>query len=232
MLAVVPARGGSKGIPRKNLARVGGISLVARTAGVVAGLPWLDAALLSTDDPEIAAEGRAHGLDVPFLRPADLAADRAAAAPAWKHAWEAAEAHYGRRFDLSVWLQPTSPLRTPEDVTATVAAMVQGGHAAACTVSRIPGHYTPEKTFVLETGGVMRFYAPDGARHVARQSIPDYWTRNGHCYAVRRATLVERGHIVEEDCKAVPIERFIVNIDDPIDLDLAEWALARAAASS
>lgn len=232
MLAVVPARGGSKGIPRKNLARVGGMSLLARTAGVVARLPWLDAAVLSTDDPEIAAEGRAHGLDVPFLRPADLAADHAAAAPAWKHAWEAAEAHCGRRFDLSVWLQPTSPLRTPEDVTATVAAMVQGGHAAACTVSRIPGHYTPEKTFVLEESGVMRFYASDGARHVARQSIPDYWTRNGHCYAVRRATLVERGHIVEEDCKAVPIERFIVNIDDPIDLDLAEWALARAAASS
>lgn len=227
MLAVIPARGGSKGIPRKNLAVVGGRSLIAHTAAVVAALPWLDAAVLSTDDAEIAAEGRAVGLAVPFLRPAELAGDAAAAAPAWKHAWEAAEAHWGRRFDLSVWLQPTSPLRTPDDVTATLAAMLAGGHAAAATVSRIPGHYTPEKTFVLDPAGVMRFYASDGARHVARQSIPDYWTRNGHCYAVRRATLVERGHIVEEDCRAVPIERFIVNIDDPVDLELAEWALAR-----
>jgi CMP-N,N'-diacetyllegionaminic acid synthase len=69
VLAVVPARGGSKAIPRKNLKTVGGVSLVGRAAQVAAALPFIDAALISTDDPEIAAEAKAHGLDAPFMRP-------------------------------------------------------------------------------------------------------------------------------------------------------------------
>ena len=229
VLAVVPARGGSKGVPRKNLQPVGGQSLIARTAAVVRALPWLDAALISTDDPEMAEEGRRHGLEAPFLRPAELASDSAGAAETWRHAWLEAERLHGRRFDLSVWLQPTSPMRQPEDVERTMAAMVDGDHAAAATVSRVPGHHTPEKTFTIDPGGRMHFYLPEGARHTSRQSIPPYYTRNGHCYAVRRDTLVDRLHIVEEDCRAVVIDRFIVNIDDLIELELAEWALAREA---
>lgn len=229
VLAVVPARGGSKGVPRKNLQKVGGLSLIARAAAVVRALPWIDAALISTDDPEMAEEGRRHGLEAPFLRPAELAGDMAGAAETWRHAWLEAERLHGRRYDLSIWLQPTSPLRRPEDVTETVTAMVDGGHAAAATVSPVPGHYTPEKSFTVDAAGVMHFYVAEGARHAARQSIPAYYTRNGHCYAVRRATLVDRLHIVEEDCRAVVIERFIVNIDEPIELELAEWALAREA---
>jgi CMP-N-acetylneuraminic acid synthetase len=229
VLAVVPARGGSKGVPRKNLQIVGGSSLIARAAAVVRSLDWVDAALISTDDPEMAEEGRRHGLEAPFLRPAALATDNAGAAETWRHAWLEAERLHGRRYDLSIWLQPTSPLRRPEDVERTVAAMLDGGHAAAATMSRVPAHHTPEKTFVVDPGGVMRFYAAAGARHTSRQSIPAYYTRNGHCYAVRRATLVDRLHIVEEDCLAVEIDRFIVNIDEPIEIELAEWALAREA---
>lgn len=229
VLAVVPARGGSKGVPRKNLQAVGGQSLIARTAAVVRALPWLDAALISTDDPDMAEEGRRHGLQAPFLRPAELSGDAAGAAETWRHAWLEAERQHGRRFDLSVWLQPTSPMREPDEVTRTVTAMLDGNHAAAATVSRVPGHHTPEKTFTIDPNGVMRFYLPEGARHTSRQSIPPYYTRNGHCYATRRATLVDRLHIVEEDCCAVPIDRFIVNIDDPIEIELAEWAMAREA---
>ena len=229
VLAVVPARGGSKGVPRKNLQPVGGLSLIARTAAVARALPWLDAALISTDDAEMAEEGRRHGLEAPFLRPAELASDAAGAAETWRHAWLEAERLHGRRYDLSVWLQPTSPMRQPDDVERTVAAMVDGGHAAAATVSRVPGHHTPQKTFTIDPGGVMHFYLAEGARHTSRQSIPPYYTRNGHCYAVRRDTLVDRLHIVEEDCRAVVIDRFIVNIDDPVELEIAEWALAREA---
>ncbi|WP_119418088.1 acylneuraminate cytidylyltransferase family protein [Desertibaculum subflavum] len=229
VLAVVPARGGSKGVPRKNLQAVGGQSLIARAAAVVRALPWLDAALISTDDPDIAEEGRRHGLQAPFLRPAELSGDTAGAAETWRHAWLEAERQHGRRFDLSVWLQPTSPMREPDEVTRTVTAMLDGNHAAAATVSRVPGHHTPEKTFTIDPNGVMRFYLPEGARHTSRQSIPPYYTRNGHCYATRRATLVDRLHIVEEDCCAVVIDRFIVNIDDPIEIELAEWAMAREA---
>lgn len=230
VLAVVPARGGSKGVPRKNLQEVGGLSLVARAARVVRALPWLDRAVLSTDDAEIAEEGRRHGLAVPFMRPADLAGDRAAAAPAWRHAWLASEAEFGCRFDISVWLQPTSPFRTPEDVERTVRAMVEGGHRAATTVSRVPGHFTPHKILTRDEKGILSHYLPEGRQVVARQEIPPYWYRNGLCYAVTRETLVDRGHIVEEDCVGVETPGHVVNIDDPFELEIARLLASRPGA--
>lgn len=226
VLAVVPARGGSKGIPRKNLCRVGGRSLIERVASVVTALPWLDATVLSTDDEEIAQEGRRCGLAVPFRRPAELASDSATSADMWRHAWLATERVYGKRFEFSVLLEPTSPLREPEDVERTVATMVTKGCAAAATVSRIPAHYAPEKALSIQDG-VIGFALPEGARVQQRQQLPTYYHRNGACYAVRRATLVDEGLIIERDCAAVIINRPLVNIDEPLELELAEYLARR-----
>jgi CMP-N-acetylneuraminic acid synthetase len=186
VLAVVPARGGSKGVPRKNIAAIGGRSLIARAADVIEALPWIDAALITTDDPDFADEARRHGLDAPFLRPPELATDTAGAVDVWIHAWLAAEARQGRRFDASLYLQPTSPFRTPAQVEATLSAMMAGGRAAACTVSRVPGHYTPQKILLRDDAGGLSYFAVDGAQHKNRQSIPAYWYRNGYCYAALR----------------------------------------------
>jgi len=227
VLAVVPARGGSKSIPRKNLARVGGVSLVGRAAAVAAALPWLDAAVISTDDAEIRDEAVRHGLAAPFQRPAELAGDRSTSVDMWRHAWLASEAHYGRAFDVSVLLEPTSPLRRAEDVERCVAALVERGAKAAATVSPTPAHFTPHKTLTVGADGTIGFYLEGGARHSLRQSIPQYWHRNGLCYAVRRATLVDEGHIIEDGCVAVPVDRHVVNIDEPFELELAEWLLSR-----
>jgi CMP-N-acetylneuraminic acid synthetase len=221
VLAVVPARGGSKGIPRKNLARVGGKTLIEHAAQVVKALPWLAAAVLSTDDEEIAAEGLRCGLPVPFRRPAELAADTAGAVEMWRHAWLECERLHGRTFDLSILLEPTSPLRKPQDVEQTVAALVENGRAAAVTVSRVPAHYAPEKTLLIQEG-IIGFTIPAGARIRQRQQLPAYYHQNGACYAVRRATLVEQGHLIDHDCAAVIIDRPLVNIDDPLDLRLAD----------
>ncbi len=230
ILGIVPARGGSKGIPRKNLARIGGRSLVGWAADTARSLAWLDRAELATDDPEIAEEGRAHGLDVPFLRPAELATDTATAAAAWSHAWRTAEAHYDERFDVSIYLQPTSPFRRASEIEECVRAVVEGGHQAAATVSRVPGHFTPHKTLTMASSGVLGFFLDEGARHSNRQSIPTFWHRNGLCYAVRRATLLEHGHIVETDCVGVVVDRHVVNIDEPVELAIAEALLARGLA--
>lgn len=224
---MVPARGGSKGIPRKNLATVGGRSLIAHTAATVAELGWLDAAVLSTDDDEIAAEGRACGLDVPFLRPDALATDAAGSVEMWQHAWLQSERHYGRRFDVSILLQPTTPLRSAADVERTAAAVAMDGHRAATTVSRTPGHFVPEKTLVLGDDGCVAFYHEAGAGHSRRQTAPAYYYRNGLCYAVDRRTLVDEGLIVEEDCCGVVVDGFVVNIDEPWELELAEFLHAR-----
>jgi CMP-N,N'-diacetyllegionaminic acid synthase len=232
VLAVVPARGGSKGIPRKNLQQVAGYSLVAHAARVARALPWLDAAVLSTDDAEIAEEGRRFGLAVPFLRPAELASDTATGVAAWRHAWLASEAHFGGVFDCSVLLQPTTPLRRPEQVTRTLAAMLNGDHAAATTISSVPGHYVPEKLLRLDSEGVLSFLHPEGSRHSNRQSAQACYTRNGLCYAARRSTVVDRQEIVEHDCVGVLIEEFTPNIDEPIDLEIADWFARRTSRAS
>ncbi|HQU28275.1 MAG TPA: acylneuraminate cytidylyltransferase family protein [Nitrospirales bacterium] len=222
VLAVVPARGGSKGIPRKNLCQVGGRSLIAHAGATVKALPWIDHAIISTDDAAMLEEGKQYGLDAPFLRPSNLAQDTTTAVDTWRHAWLASEAVYNCQFDLSVWLQPTTPLRTPEEVERTVQALVEGHHQAAATISRVPGHFTPQKILTVDGQHLIHYYLQDGAQHTGRQTIPAYYYRNGICYAVTRATLIDKGLIIEQDCVGVLIDRPILNIDEPLELALAD----------
>ncbi|MDZ7696608.1 MAG: acylneuraminate cytidylyltransferase family protein [Deltaproteobacteria bacterium] len=227
ILAVVPARGGSKGIPRKNLQKVSGLSLIARAAQVAKSLDWIDAAIISTDDHEMAEEGRKHGLDVPFIRPVHLASDTALGIDVWRHAWLACEEHYGKRFDISIKLEPTSPLRRPKDVERTVRTVIEEDHPAAATVSPTPAHFSPHKTLKVSDQGIIGFYLQDGAKFSLRQGIPQYYHRNGICYAATREHVVEKGMIIDHETAAVIIERPVVNIDELYELELAEWLLNR-----
>jgi CMP-N-acetylneuraminic acid synthetase len=227
VLVVVPARGNSKGIPRKNLQRVGGLSLIAHAARTAAALPWIDAAILTTDDEEMAEEGRKFGLDVPFLRPPELSTDTATSIDTWRHAWLECERHYGKRFDVSLLLQPTTPLRRPEEVERTLKTLVEGNHRAAATVGRVPTDFSPARCLTLGEDGTLSFYSSEGANVTRRQDFPPLYFRDGTCYAVTRESLVDRGQIVEEDCAAVLIDHFVVNIDEPFELELAEFMLAR-----
>ena len=226
VLCVVPARGGSKSIPRKNLCKVDGVSLVGRAANVAASLDWIDHSVLSTDDLEIAEEGKRFGLEVPFMRPDQFAGDMATSVDMWRHAWLECERIFKQRFDISILLEPTSPLRKPADVQRTVATMIEKKHMAAATVSRTPAHFTPHKTLII-CNGCIGYYLKEGANHSIRQTIPEYYHRNGICYAVMRETLVDNKHILEEDCIAVVIDRPVVNIDEPFEIELAEFLLEK-----
>jgi CMP-N-acetylneuraminic acid synthetase len=229
VLAVVPARGGSKGIPRKNLQPVRGLSLVARAGRVLAEASFVDRAVCSTDDPQIAEEAAKYGLLVPQLRPAGLSDDAAKSVDVWRHVWRDIEQRDGVTYELSVLIEPTSPLRRASDVEATLAALLDSEAKAAATVSPTPAHYTPHKTLTVGERGRIGFYLDGGARFSRRQDIPSYYHRNGVCYAARRETVVERGTILEEDCVAVVLDRPLVNIDDRTDLELAEYLAAREA---
>lgn len=149
VLAVIPARGGSKGIPGKNMKHIGGMTLVGRATRIAVSQAWVDEIIVSTDDPAIAAEVLRQGGDVPFLRPPELAGDTVSSDEMWRHAWRAAEGHYGRCFDVSILLEPTSPLRQPADLTATMEALFDGPHHGAATVSPTPAHYAPQKTLTV-----------------------------------------------------------------------------------
>ena len=223
ILAVIPARGGSKGIPRKNLCKIAGTSLVGHAANVARSLDWIDRTVVSTDDVDIAAEGRRYGAEVPFMRPEELSGDESNSVDMWQHAWLESEAHFGNQFDISILLEPTSPLRRPEDISLTVDALTESGCDAAATFSRAPAHFTPHKCLTVDAKGIIGFYHKLGRQFSIRQKIPHFYFRNGSCYALKRRTLIEKGMIIEENCKAIIIERPVVNIDDQHELEVAEF---------
>ncbi len=227
VLAVIPARGGSKRIPRKNLYKIRGVSLVGHAAMVAKSLPWIDKIILSTDDESIAEEGRICGIDVPFIRPPELATDTSASVAMWKHAWLSAEKHYNIHFDISVLLEPTSPLRISEDIELTVKTLITNDCFAAATVSKVPADYSPPKTLLIKEKGYLGSYLKDGFEYRS-QNISDYYSLNGICYAVKRKTLLKNGCIVEENCLPVIIGRDIVNIDEFIDLELATYLFPKS----
>lgn len=229
VLAVCPARGGSRGIPGKNLKPFLGVPLVARVGRIVAELPDIDRAVVSTDDPEIARVAAAAGLAAPFARPAELAGDRVADAPVLVHALGEVERADGVRYDVVVMLQPTSPLRRPEHVTGALRMLVDGGWDAVWSVSPTDSKCHPLKQLVVADGR-LDYYDPDGAKIVARQQLAPVYHRNGAVYAITRATLLERG-LMGARTGAFVIDEEMVSIDTPWDLELAELLHRRARAS-
>ena len=229
VFAVVPARGGSKGVPRKNLRPLAGRPLIARAADFVATLDWLDAALVSTDDVEIRDAAVAAGLDAPFLRPAGLSDDVAEAIDVWRHAWLACEERHGRRFELGLYLEPTSPLRRAEDVTRCLDALLGGPFETATTVSPTPSSFSFQKSLARDEAGRLTFIAPPAERLNRRQLVPRTWHRNGLCYAARRTAIVEGTTIIGEATAGVPVDRRVANIGWAFDFDIAELILRREA---
>ena len=231
VLAIVPARAGSKGISRKNLSEVAGRSLIAWACSVAAAAPSVGHVVITTDDEAMADEGLAHGADAVVKRPVLLATDEATAARTWQHAWEHAESALDGRFDMCVWLQPTSPARTVEDIERTVAALANTEAGSAVTVSPVPSHFAPEKQLVTTPEGYLVPYVAGQAPNTRRQEIgASYWL-NGHCYAVRRDPFLKDGVVIARDAVPVVIDRPTVNIDEPFDLEVARWLLGRRTAN-
>jgi CMP-N,N'-diacetyllegionaminic acid synthase len=225
VLAVVPARGGSKGLPGKNLAPVGGVPLVARVGHVVAACTSVDRAVVSTDDDTIADVAEAAGLEAPFRRPPELSGDRIGDVDVLQHALAATEADDGTRYDVVVMLQPTSPLRTAEQVEGVLRKLVAEDLDAVWTVSPTDGKAHPVKQLRLDDG-LLTFDHPDGATVIARQQLAPLWHRNGIAYALRRRTLAD-GLLLGARTGGFVIEGPVANIDDAVDLAWAEFLLER-----
>ena len=226
VLAVVPARGGSKGIPLKNLREVGGRSLVARVGDVVRHVPEIDRAVVSTDHPGIAQAAEAAGIGAPFLRPESLSGESIGDFDVLLHALETTEAADGRRYEIVVMLQPTSPLRTAEQVSATIRMLAAGAWDSVWTVSETDSKAHPLKQLTV-ADGQLDYYDPKGAEIIARQQLQPVFHRNGIAYAMTRACLVEQRTIKGRRAGALVVIGSHVSIDTEEDLALAEWILAR-----
>ena len=226
ILAVVPARSGSKGIPGKNMRLVKGKSLIGWAGETLSQLPFLDAKIISTDSTDYAKEGERYGLDAPFLRPPHLSTDEARAVDTIQHALVLSEKYYNMRFDIVIIIEPTSPLRRPEHVMATITKLIDGGYDAVWTVSPTDSKNHPLKQLVF-VNDILDFYDPHGASIIARQQLNQLYHRNGAAYVLTRECLLEQQTIMGKRCSAIVIEDPMVNIDTMLDLDLAEFFLTR-----
>lgn len=230
VLVVVPARGGSKGVKLKNLREVGGVPLVALAGHVAKALPWVDRAIVSTDHEGIARVAEEAGLACPFMRPEDISG---AIISDWQvliHALTEMEKLDAVTYDVVIMLQPTSPGRTPEHVTATMEHLVKGGFDAVWTLSETDSKAHPLKQLNVSPEGGLSYYDAAGAKIIARQQLTPVYHRNGIAYAITRDCLVDQKSIMGAKPGAVVVEGNLPNIDTELDLDWANFLIARGKA--
>ena len=226
ILGLVPARGGSKGVPGKNVRPLAGHTLLEYTARAARESGVLDRIILSTDSPEIAEAGRRAGLEVPFMRPAALATDDTPMVPVIQHALTEVSEH-GWSPDIVVLLQPTSPLRRPAHIRDAIGMLRDTSADSVVTVVEVPRHLSPDYVMRIE-GGRLKPFLPDGARVTRRQDARPAYSRDGTVYAFRRSTVERTGGIYGEDCRPLLIDACdSLSIDSPADWDEAERLLAR-----
>ena len=228
VLAVIPARGGSKSVPRKNIASLAGRPLIAYTIDAARASGCLDDIIVSTDDEEIAAVSRTFGANVPFMRPTDLATDTALTIDVVRHAVTTMEAARGSQYDHIVLLQPTSPLRRANDISDALAKLVSADCDSVVTVVDVDG-YHPFRMKRLVGDKLINFIDQGFEDMRPRQVLPRVYIRNGAIYAARRAVIMEKGTLVGDDCRGIVMPAELsVNIDGPDDFRLAELAMARS----
>ena len=217
VLGLVPARGGSKGVPGKNIRLLAGRPLLDYTAAAARDSAVLDRVVLSTDTDAIAAAGVAAGLDVPFLRPAALSADETPMLPVLTHALRALD-EAGWRAEIVVLLQPTSPLRRPEHIRDAVRLLRDTGADSVVTVVEVPRHLSPDYVMRIEDG-VLRPFLPEGARIARRQDARTAYSREGTVYACWRATIERFGTIYGERCHPL-----VLDPSESLSIDsMADW---------
>lgn len=220
LLAIIPARGGSKGLPRKNVLPVAGKPLIAWTIAAARASRYIDRVIVSSDDDEIIGTARALGCEAPFVRPAELARDDTPGIAPVLHALSVLPG-----YDVVVLLQPTSPLRTVRDVDSCVEQLVETGAPSCVSVCEAECH--PYLAYEKGADGSLQsFIAERAIANMRRQDFPPAWRLNGAVYAARVDWLKQAGTFVAAGTigYAMPVDRSL-DIDTREDLEKAHVEL-------
>ncbi len=232
ILVLIPARGGSKGIPRKNIRLFAGYPLIAWSIAAAKESELVTRIIVSTDDEEIAAAAREYGAETPFLRPAELAQDRTTDLPVFEHALKWLEEVEEYRPDIIVQLRPTSPLRPPGMVDDALHILLEHKNAD-CVRGVVPAAQNPFKMWrfngedkplhpLLEAEGIAEPY------NAPRQVLPPVYWQTGHIDAIRVSTITQKGSLTGDVVYPLVIDpKYTVDIDT-----LADWAKYEAAVFS
>ncbi len=229
-IAVIPARGGSKGIPRKNLVDLGGKPLLAHMIGHAIASGVIDDVVVSSDDAEIGEVARAYGALAPFLRPAALAGDIVPSLPVVQHAVEYMENERGVQYDVIVLLQATAPLCRPTDIAACLEKLhADPTCASAITITEVATHPFRMKRLV-DGDRVINFIDQGFEDMRPRQVLPPVYRRAGSVYASRRSVVMSGNTLVGDPCRGVLVPAdTAVDVDGPLDLALVRQLFARDA---
>lgn len=220
VLALIPARSGSKGVPDKNTRLLAGRTLLEYAAAAAANAGVVDRIVLSTDSDRIAAEGRRVGLEVPFVRPAALARDDTPMLPVVEHAVDALRQE-GWVADIIVLLQPTSPLRRGAHIRKAVQQLRDSGADSVVTVVELPRHLSPDYVMRVADGRLEPFLA-DGKNVTRRQDARPAFVRDGTVYAFWSRTLWETQSIYGRECRPL-----VLDADESITIDTqSDWTEA------
>lgn len=222
VLGLIPARGGSRGIPRKNVRLLAGKPLLQYTAEAALAARRLSRIVVSTDDREIADVAVGCGVEVPFLRPGALARDETPTLPVVQHALTWLEQH-GDCFDAVCLLQPTSPFRAAGEIDGCIDLLEQSGADTVMTVAPVPCEYNPHWVYVIDADGSLHLVTGELAPIPRRQDLPAALHREGSVYVSRRRVIAEKNSLYGDrvqGCIVPPDGR--VNIDTLEDWELAE----------
>jgi CMP-N-acetylneuraminic acid synthetase len=222
IIAIVPARGGSKGVPRKNVRPLAGKPLIAWTIAAAKHAATIGRIIVSTDDAEIAAVAKEHGADIPFMRPPELAQDTTPDLPVLQHVLQRLQAD-GDLPDVVVWLRPTVPLRTTADIDGAVAMLKITSADSVRSVSTAKAHPYWMKTV---TDGLLHSFVSgkDDRTHPNRQSLPPVYMLNGAVDVMRARIVLE-----QNDLWGSRVGAYVMPPERSIDIDtLADFAAAEA----
>jgi CMP-N,N'-diacetyllegionaminic acid synthase len=218
ILGVIPARGGSKAIPRKNLALLRNRPLIAYTCDAVRGSTLLTRTIISTDDPEIAQTVQQYGIEVPFMRPAELSEDSTVIIPVLQHALTALRPY---RPDIVVLLQPTSPLRTSAHIDGALQLMIETNSDTVVSTIKVPHNFSPASVMRMENG-LLTPYA-EGTPILRRQDKPLVYARNGPAVLASKTEVIENGALMGNVMRGFEMDRLSsLDIDEAFDLELAD----------
>jgi len=211
ILAVVPARSGSKEIKNKNIKLVNRIPLIGYTGNYISKIKYIDNAICSTDSKSYANIANKFNLETPFLRPKKLSTDMIGDIPVLKHALIKSEKYYKKHFDLVIMLQPTSPLRKEIDLKIALKYTLENNFDSVWSVSDVDLKNHPHKQLIIKNNK-LKFFSKKGNTIIARQQLQKTYQRNGIFYIIKRKLLIRNQYINNNTGHYIVRNKF-VNID-------------------
>ncbi len=223
ILAIIPARGGSKGVPLKNIHPLLNKPLIGWVAPIIEEVEEIDQAVVSTDSEKIAEVAKSFGLEVPFYRPENISGDIIGDLDVLTHALLETEKISNVNYDIIVMLQPTCPMRKSAHVRDTIVTLIEENRDAVWTVSESDSKAHPLKQLQIKDGK-LDYYDKKGKEIIARQQLTKVYHRNGASYAISRDCLINQKTIMGENPGYVVTEQ-LISIDTPFDFKLSEWLM-------